>query len=84
VAALKTSTIAFLLMKPILFIPLAKALTISRASDATAIDDRRADGGGSGVRAPEGHYVEEKVHDDGGEMQRSGRLSAMAALAYQP
>jgi hypothetical protein len=71
-------------MKPKLFIPLAKAQTISRASDATAIDDRRADGGGSGVRAPEGHYVEEKVNDNGGEMQRSGRLSAMTALAYQP
>jgi hypothetical protein len=34
------------------------------------------------VRAPGGHYVEEKVHDDEVvEMQRSGRLSAMAALA---
>jgi hypothetical protein len=66
----------------ILFIPLTKAPTILRASDAAAIDDRRADGGGSNVRAPGGHYVEEKVHGDDGVVEmhcRYGRLSAMAA-----
>jgi hypothetical protein len=68
----------------ILFIPLTKAPTILRASDAATIYDRRADGGGSNVRAPGWHYVEDKVHGDDGVVEmhcRYGRLSAIAAEA---
>jgi hypothetical protein len=67
-----------------LFIPLTKAPTILRASDAATINDRRADGGGINVRAPGWHYVEEKVRGDDGVVEmhcRYGRLSAMAVEA---
>ena len=58
-----------------LFIP-----TISRASDATAVDDRKADGGGSDVRAQGGHYVEEKAHDDGGVVEMHKHNGCLSAI----